>query len=54
MTKITLELEVEKVNMILTALSNMPYLQVAPLIEEIRLSSIPQLSILRNDNEQHQ
>jgi hypothetical protein len=54
MTKITLELEVEKVNVILAALSNMPYSQVAPLIEEIRLSSIPQLSVLRGEDEQHQ
>ena len=53
MKKITLELEVEKVNTILAALSNMPYAQVAPLIEEIRISSIPQLSLVSEDNEQH-
>jgi hypothetical protein len=52
MKKIILELELEKVNTILAALGNMPYAQVAPLIEEIRVSSIPQLTVVETD-EQH-
>lgn len=40
---ITLELEINEVNGVLTALGNMPFSQVAPLIQKIQLQAQPQV-----------
>jgi len=40
---ITLNLELQELNGILTALGQMPYAQVAELVEKIRQQAIPQV-----------
>lgn len=44
MQKITLDLTVEQVNVILAALGRMPYLDVVSVIEEIRKTAQEQLT----------
>ena len=40
---ITLNLELQELNSILTALGQMPYAQVAELVDKIRQQAIPQV-----------
>jgi len=40
--EITLQLSLEEVNGVLQSLGNMPYAQVAPLVEKIRSQAAPQ------------
>lgn len=42
MAKITLELKIEEIDTILTALGNQPFVQVAEVISKIRNQAVPQ------------
>lgn len=44
-TQIKLELALDEVNGVLSALGNMPYAQVSGLIEKIREQAIPQVPV---------
>ena len=44
-TLIKLELTLGEVNGIMASLGNMPYAQVAPLVEKIREQAIPQVPV---------
>ena len=43
--QIKLELTLNEINACLTALGNMPFVQVSPLIEKIREQTVPQLPV---------
>jgi len=43
--QIKLELTLDEVNAVLNALGNMPYAQVAPLVEKIKEQAVPQLPV---------
>lgn len=45
---ITLNLEVNEVNGVLTALGQMPYVQVRELVEKIQQQAVPQVQSQRN------
>lgn len=47
MSQIKLELHVDEVNGILGALGQLPYAQVAGLVEKIRVQAIPQVQDLQ-------
>lgn len=47
MQKITLELTVDQVNIILASLGRMPYVEVAAVIEEIRKTAQEQINPAR-------
>ena len=44
-TKLTLELQVNEVNVILSTLSELPFKQVSDLIVKIREQAIPQIAV---------
>lgn len=43
--QIKLELTLDEINACLTALGNLPFVQVSPLIEKIREQTVPQLPV---------
>lgn len=44
-TLIKIELALEELNVIMSALGNLPFVQVSPLIEKIREQAVPQLPV---------
>jgi len=44
-----LELTIEQVNIIMSALGNAPYIQVAPVIAEIQKQAAPQINPVPSD-----
>ncbi len=44
-TQIKLELTLDEINGVLTALGNLPYAQVSGLIEKVREQAIPQVPV---------
>jgi hypothetical protein len=42
---IKLELTLDEVNQIMAALGNMPYAQIAPLVEKVKEQAVPQLPV---------
>jgi hypothetical protein len=44
-----LELTIEQVNIVMSALGNAPYIQVAPVIAEIQKQAAPQLNPVPSD-----
>jgi hypothetical protein len=44
-----LELTIEQVNIIMSALGNAPYIQVSPVIAEIQKQAAPQLNPVPSD-----
>jgi hypothetical protein len=43
--QIKLELTLDEVNAVMGALGNMPYAQIAPLVEKIKEQAVPQLPV---------
>lgn len=50
-TPINVTLTLNEINSVLTSLSNMPYAQVANLIEKIRVQAVPQIPAPKIDEE---
>jgi hypothetical protein len=46
---INLELSVQEINLILQALGQAPYVQVAELVEKIKAQAVPQVEVLTKE-----
>lgn len=51
MSQIKLELHLDEVNVVLQALGNLPYAQIAGLVEKIKEQAIPQVPVPQLDAE---
>lgn len=51
MSQIKLELHLDEVNVVLQALGNLPYAQIAGLVEKIKEQAIPQVPVPAMDAE---
>lgn len=51
---INLNLEIAEVNGVLTALGQMPYAQVAELVEKIKQQAIPQIQTSQQETENNE
>lgn len=54
METINLEFTIDEVNAVLAALGQMPFAQVAPLVEKIRQQASPQVQVIQEKNAQAQ
>ena len=50
MSKIKLELKIEEIDAVLTALGNQPYVQVAEVISKIRTQALPQYEAMKAED----
>lgn len=50
--EITLKLTLDNLNGLLTALGNLPFAQVAPIIQDIHQQAIPQVQAQTTDKEE--
>ena len=51
MSKITLDLKIEEIDSILTALGDQPYVKVAEVISKIRSQALPQYEALKAEED---